>query len=317
MPFSPETRRITDGEWESHKSRILQLYITSQCTLGGSNGVIETMAKEGFTATAPQYEHRFRKWKVRKNNTRAEYERLIYGSQQGGDITQVSRKISTPKLRRARRRYAPRLPQGEDSISHEHGDTTRAEGGHMSAFESETGLPSAEIDVTARIMPIDIDIDGNVSSLILPNNDLGIVDWDVDMIDETYSGFPLEVLNDFAWETHISPVGPLAVSGFSENPFDRRIYSKWPSTSTSGALTNSGDSNLLFKFLNILTGSISTSRCSTALPDLNDFYSLKVFAGEDWSQVDDLPDEVALEARFDGRLIASAINGFAGLNDVS
>lgn len=44
-----ETRRISDEEWERHKTRILELY--RERRLQGTDGVLEMMEKEGFVAT--------------------------------------------------------------------------------------------------------------------------------------------------------------------------------------------------------------------------------------------------------------------------
>lgn len=68
-----------------------------------------------------------------------------------------------------------------------------------------------------------------------------------------------------------------------------------------------------------MTKSDPTSRGPTPSPIFDIFkslYSVENFAGEDWSLVESKPASIALEARFDGRLIASIINGFAGLENV-
>lgn len=90
-------------------------------------------------------------------------------------------------------------------------------------------------------------------------------------------------------------------------------YGRWLTAPTPGALARTSN-NVVYKFLNIITNSIPTLKRQTLLPVLNHLFSLKDFAGEDWSQFSELAGDVALEARLDGRLIMSASNGFAGLD---
>ncbi|KAI1097473.1 hypothetical protein F4804DRAFT_351583 [Jackrogersella minutella] len=53
MPISSTTQRIPQQEWNSRRDRIRELYLGRGLKLVGPDGVIEAMAKEGFTATQP------------------------------------------------------------------------------------------------------------------------------------------------------------------------------------------------------------------------------------------------------------------------
>ncbi|KAI1653139.1 hypothetical protein F4813DRAFT_282235 [Daldinia decipiens] len=326
MPISPETRRITDREWEDHKLRICELYIDLGRKLEGNDGVIETMAKEGFTATVPQYEHRFRKWRVRKNIKRAEWERIINETRQGGEITHIDRTISRPQLQRARRRYIPRVHRGKESVSRNYDDTTRVEVGHMSELESQRSILSAEIDVnTTTTMAVGAEINGVVSSqnmqdFTLSNEYSNTINYDADMIDSlnfndpflesvAFDPFQINMRDRHYWLPPLPSTQLVAM-------FIKGVYNKWLTIPRPGALTKTSDSNFLWKFMNAVTKPVLTSRSLTSPPALANFSSLEVFAGEEWSQFDRLPDDVALEARFDGRLIASIINGFVGLESI-
>ncbi|KAI1751521.1 hypothetical protein F4782DRAFT_504254 [Xylaria castorea] len=118
MPVSQTTTRITRGEWEYRKHRLIKLYLDLGLRLSGPNGVIETMANEGFIATKAQYEHQFRIWNMRKNMKRHEYERIIQGRQDGGELAPITlegRVISNARSKRALRRYARGITQAEGS----------------------------------------------------------------------------------------------------------------------------------------------------------------------------------------------------------
>ncbi|KAI0012257.1 hypothetical protein F4779DRAFT_634214 [Xylariaceae sp. FL0662B] len=319
MPISPETRRIADGEWQNRKGRILELYITLGRKLEGPDGVIPTMANEGFNATVPQYEHRFRKWGVRKNRKRAEWERIIHGTQQGGGTTQFNQTISSPKLQRARRRYASRMHQGAQSVSSDYDNTTQAEGGHMTV-DAVDGIASTR----------------DTQPLTSSNDYSDVVNGDVNMntID----------LDDCVYEPNHHtppPSGYLAPAisftpdlSFEEVPFRqsswlqslpsaqlvataiKRIYSNRLTTSTFGSLRNTGDSDLLGKFFDTVNQPVPFSRRLIDPPVPNSLWALKDFAGENWGRFGELSGDAAREACFDGRLIMSVINTFAGLKRI-
>ncbi|TRX89887.1 hypothetical protein FHL15_009159 [Xylaria flabelliformis] len=119
MPISQTTTRILRSEWEDRKSRLIELYLDLNLPLLGPNGVIETMANEGFAATKPQYEYQFRVWKVRKNMKRLEYERIIRERQHGVEpstITLEGRAISNARFERALRRYASGATQAQKLV---------------------------------------------------------------------------------------------------------------------------------------------------------------------------------------------------------
>lgn len=93
------------------------------------------------------------------------------------------------------------------------------------------------------------------------------------------------------------------------------IYNKWPAPTPSN-LTKTGDFNLIYKFSNTVAEIVSESERSEAIRVPDSLYSLEVLAGEESSHLDELPEAIVFEARFDGRLIASIINGFQGLGNI-
>ncbi|OTA80359.1 hypothetical protein M434DRAFT_17771 [Hypoxylon sp. CO27-5] len=121
MPSSSTTRRISPSEWKIHKDRILELYIHQKLALLGDDGVIETMKKEGFTATKSQYETQLRVWEIRKYRTSKEWVGIISEIQQnqrrGGinDIHPLDRVMPPSRIERACRRHAPKTHQITES----------------------------------------------------------------------------------------------------------------------------------------------------------------------------------------------------------
>ncbi|KAI0105842.1 hypothetical protein F4814DRAFT_455509 [Daldinia grandis] len=310
MPISPETRQITEREWEDRKLRICELYITLGRRLEGHDGVIETMANEGFTATVPQYEHRFRKWSVRKNIKRAEWERIFHDTQQGGERAQINQTISKPKPQRARRRYTPRIRQGEEPVSRNHDATTIAPDvdTEMDGVESRQDMRLA----SPKTNPIAVDCGISMMDFSdlnpLQHAPVSLI-WDSN---PSCSGVPFTV--------RLAPLNPLQAN--------RNIRWLWlPSLPSSQFVTRviedilakTSDPHLLEKFSNAMTKPEFTPGDPKSPLILNIFkslYSLENFAGEDWSLIESQPTDIALEARFDGRLIASIINGFSGFENV-
>ncbi|OTA61615.1 hypothetical protein K449DRAFT_65044 [Hypoxylon sp. EC38] len=109
MPTLPTTQHIPKQEWEKRKGRIVDLYLTHGVKLLGHDGVIETMAKEGFTATKSQYELQFRQWGLHKYMRRHELDRAIQERKQRrqrGDptpITFAGKAIPNSRIDRAER----------------------------------------------------------------------------------------------------------------------------------------------------------------------------------------------------------------------
>ncbi|GAW17972.1 hypothetical protein ANO14919_074410 [Xylariales sp. No.14919] len=120
MPTS-RTSRITQKEWEVRKRRIIELYVGDQLQLTGPDGVIETMAKEGFTATRKaQYVYQFHTWQVRKNMKRHQWEEVIRERERGEAPTPIvlgGIVLSEARTEKALRRYAHGMPQVEGSVS--------------------------------------------------------------------------------------------------------------------------------------------------------------------------------------------------------
>ncbi|KAI8944850.1 hypothetical protein F4801DRAFT_570355 [Xylaria longipes] len=193
MPTSrSNTTRIWQSEWEERKDRLIELYLGRKLKLSGPNGIIETMANDGFTATKAQYEYQFRLWKVRKNMKRHEYERIIQERQHGGESTPITlegRVISDARSERALRRYASGMPQARGSASLIIDGTARgnmaslipSRGGHtpVQNMASVATIPVTESDnsrASDMVIPLDIGpVDLNRGRL-LPEQDNEIID---------------------------------------------------------------------------------------------------------------------------------------------
>ncbi|RYC65394.1 hypothetical protein CHU98_g802 [Xylaria longipes] len=193
MPTSrSNTTRIWQSEWEERKDRLIELYLGRKLKLSGPNGIIETMANDGFTATKAQYEYQFRLWKVRKNMKRHEYERIIQERQHGGESTPITlegRVISDARSERALRRYASGMPQARGSASLIIDGTARgnmaslipSRGGHtpVQNMASVATIPVTESDnsrASDMAIPLDIGpVDLNRGRL-LPEQDNEIID---------------------------------------------------------------------------------------------------------------------------------------------
>lgn len=123
MPPSLTTPRIPPTEWEQRRVRIVNLYINQDLTLLGDNGVIETMKREGFSATKSQYETQLRGWGVRKNMTSEEWSEYFsrnQESQQGGETRELclsGKKFSTSRIKTAQRRHGRREKQATKKVA--------------------------------------------------------------------------------------------------------------------------------------------------------------------------------------------------------
>ncbi|KAI1078495.1 hypothetical protein F5B20DRAFT_547226 [Whalleya microplaca] len=162
MPISSTTRRISQKEWADHKDQIVELYLDRGYNLVGSDGVIETMAKKGFTATIAQYEKQFRVWKVRKNMKRSQWAEIIQERQQGeaAPVILSDRVISNSRLNKALRRYAPKMPPADVSVPCDNDDVAQRNTGNtgppvstacrhtpVERIASEASLASAGFDI--------------------------------------------------------------------------------------------------------------------------------------------------------------------------
>ncbi|KAI1381172.1 hypothetical protein F4677DRAFT_402343 [Hypoxylon crocopeplum] len=204
------------------------------------------MAKEGFTATISQYELQFRVWKVRKNMKRGEWDRIIQGTQRGGETTQITlsgRVISGPRIETARRRYKPRRPQTGGSVPHNddiaQGITAPpipTEGRHTSvervaseAIIQPAGFDNGTIDTATHAEIDDFNFNDGVQLLELTNGtistpsheSLSAFDFCVDITDPIHSvsfNLPAQERVDLALETGL----PLNNGPFSVDlpPFD-------------------------------------------------------------------------------------------------
>ncbi|KAI1742123.1 hypothetical protein F4680DRAFT_446197 [Xylaria scruposa] len=216
MPFPPGTRRISPEEWEEHKSRIIELFLTSRRTLDGPDGVIEMMKQEGFDATVAQYEHQFRKWNVRKNKSRTKQARLVDGAHQGGDGVQGSNQtMSRARARRVWRRPALRNHQGEELVPYNFDSTAQVISRHVPELDSEGAVLNVETDLTA------VAADAGVDRIVLNQNiqsSTGTTDdWhgaENIVVDSTSNFHISQDLSNLPWNfsnssTHEIPFSPL------------------------------------------------------------------------------------------------------------
>jgi hypothetical protein len=94
MSSTAKAERIEESLWDKHRLTIERLYVKEQRKLETKDGVIEYMKiHHGFTAryryysvisrtalttySKSQYESHFKKWRLRKNLTRAEWRQII------------------------------------------------------------------------------------------------------------------------------------------------------------------------------------------------------------------------------------------------
>ncbi|OTA69957.1 hypothetical protein K449DRAFT_10 [Hypoxylon sp. EC38] len=202
MPVSSTTRRIPLSEWGDRKDRILELYINQGLKLLGDDGVIETMKKEGFTATKSQYETQLRAWKVRKYMSSKEWTEIVPEIQQGrrrgetNDIRPLGRVMPPSRIERACRRYAPKPHQTTEICPRDddHVLSIRAESRHTSV---EQGVPEI----------MDIPPDGSPEGVI-DRSALGSLDLNFDEAnppgdDLAYSAFGAQDSDGIGFETNL------------------------------------------------------------------------------------------------------------------
>ncbi|KAI1099598.1 ankyrin [Jackrogersella minutella] len=73
--MATKKRKIPDVSWDNHKEVILNLYLTSDFSLGK---LVRVMNEDhGFSATISQFEAQLRVWKARKNLKRHDWERIL------------------------------------------------------------------------------------------------------------------------------------------------------------------------------------------------------------------------------------------------
>ncbi|XXH05505.1 hypothetical protein Hte_011935 [Hypoxylon texense] len=160
-------RRIPPAEWEGRKDRIVELYLNQNLTLSRSNGtdgVIETMEREGFIATKSQYEAKFKAWGVRKNLKQHEWTSIIptiQESRRRGEPHPVElsgRVIPSFRVDKAQRRYklgsnqaAGRVPGDNDRTAprNEVSPASTSEG-QISVIEATLGAGIESTDPTTN-----------------------------------------------------------------------------------------------------------------------------------------------------------------------
>ncbi|KAI0386491.1 hypothetical protein F5Y04DRAFT_290102 [Hypomontagnella monticulosa] len=238
-------------DWEKYRPRIEQLYITLGYQLEGADGVMETMAKQGFTATREQYHYKFRTWKLRKRKSQAE-----------SSLQQVQLQHSHVPNHRVGSAFL---------VSHRSDDITRAEGIHASELACHWNTSPTETTIAATAVALSTD-------------------------------------NLYPWLRRL-PTTELVTMTI------KSIYNQSPANASSGSLTNTSDSNLLHNLNAAMSDLIRDRWRRPQIPQ--NLFSLRAFAGENWSQFGALSDEGVLAARFDGRLLAAITNGFACLSDMT
>ncbi|KAK6949073.1 hypothetical protein Daesc_009146 [Daldinia eschscholtzii] len=215
------------------------------------------------------------------------------------------------------RKYKKRGRREETNVEAQQRETTEM----RETFQSEERTLPTAIGITANPMSIDTEA-GNFASShnmrppMLLNEDSDAADRDLIMIDSSGDNFPLHRSNNpFSSSTLYSRNIFYPVSATTR----QFLLPPLPSTQLAIAvvekiLTTVAQPFTTLGFSTAVAESVSTSEDLTyLLPVLRRLYSADVFAGEDWTRFRDLPVELELEARFDGRLIASIVNGYAGL----
>ncbi|KAI0534610.1 hypothetical protein GGR58DRAFT_505105 [Xylaria digitata] len=323
---------IDDREWDRHKARIVELYEN-----GTLRSVIDTMTQEGFTATVSQYEAKFREWKINKYVTRRA-------------ITQNDQTTRVARSRRIRRN-ATRLPREAESgprpplIGFE-SDTGMPS--TESAFEAATTTPGAETQCIAPSQNMQPSGGGDnfdhgfdfmtfvrftppvsepaspatgPAPLVAGPNDLG---WSPAPGFYSLDWLPALEPNSFTGNITPIPSGDLSLSKQRNwvRPLTsiqvgvkiiKNTYSESLATTIPNNLTRTNAFNFLYEFSNSMT----SFRSFKPIQIPSHLYSEVVITGEDWTQLSKIPEAVAPEARFGVRLIASVINRFAGLENMS
>ncbi|KAJ8119690.1 hypothetical protein ONZ43_g3417 [Nemania bipapillata] len=257
------------------------------------------MARRGFVATRAQYEHKFRQWGIQKYK-------------------------KAGRTRQPRREAVGPHEEAESVSTHPH-NLNQAEDFHMTGVESDMNILSDENDVAAATMAQSMEAHG-VASIhnVRSYEEEIIVDLSlVDVMDMINFDLPPPEPDDMNLAE--SNLRPLAFDnlGFMNSPefnvslpvAHHRVYRKLLAPSPSNTSSRTNDSNFIYKFSNIVTEIASSNRMGD-IPVPHRLYSSETFAGEDWSQLSDIPDTMACEARFDGRLLSSIINGFDGLSNI-
>ncbi|KAI1465356.1 uncharacterized protein F4812DRAFT_452331 [Daldinia caldariorum] len=194
------------------------------------------------------------------------------------------------------KKYKKRGKPEETTHEIRQGETTQT----YQTSEFQEGAPPTEIGNTADTMDVDVEEEifpwtQSTQHLISPNEDFNIADWDMTMTDSSEYSFPLHGLSNPFWDM-VSSSGNVS---FPMSVNSRQVFlPALPSTQLVVAMIETSTSHNLTHLLSVL----------------HRLYSPKFFVGEDWSRLRELPVEVELDARFDGRLIASIVNGYTVLN---
>ncbi|KAI1386394.1 uncharacterized protein F4822DRAFT_431264 [Hypoxylon trugodes] len=332
MPTLMNTRKIPTTEWEQRKSRIIELY--DERRLKGSRGVVEMMEREGFFASVAQYEHQFRKWDVSKYKTRSRGKRRQFASAKHQEEELVSRNVQDTTQFVAGHMPGPGLESaipdvitynvGDNYIPSDH-DTQLSLGVAGGRCYINYNIPMGGSCGTPNILQ---DLDSfswepfpslppeapfSVQLQPLNNDEHTTYQYPANNQSSSMSS-PLEPSSHVIFSRREWLRAPLPSAQFSAK-FIESVYSKSPIFPTSGALMETGDHHFLFEFSNIVRESLPASRRSVDIKIPHNLTSLKPFVGEEWSQLTRLPIDVRLKALFVGRLIASLVNGFSGLED--
>ncbi|KAI0892805.1 hypothetical protein F4806DRAFT_223058 [Annulohypoxylon nitens] len=180
--------------------------------------------------------------------------------------------------------------QSEESVSNDHNDTSETQEGHVP--ESESELDTAVAD------------DQDAMDVVEPDSPLhGLDDMSIQTPLPT-NGYP------FGQQTWLRPPSSSQVIA----RFILVLYSKGLATPATNALSVTSDS-IHYQFSNATTEATPFSRGLASSTALETLHSSQIFTKEDWSLLKMRLGNVTDECLFDGKLITSAINGFAGLEN--
>ncbi|KAI0547928.1 hypothetical protein F4679DRAFT_586036 [Xylaria curta] len=348
MAPSSRAKPIDDGEWERHKTQIEELYRRSNLKV-----VIDKMARKGFVATRAQYEAKFRDWNIykykrqeaNKSRSRKIQPRMLELNNEAepvspryNDANQVQGNMTIPFAENAvgATSTSPSTNiQGIASSQKIHLSGGENDFGH--GFDVTNSVEAAPlpnwVGPFSQQGPNQFDLMDLVESSTLPPGPDGFdfTNW-VGPALSSPGSVDFEALirlpqslgpNDFTRNTTSIPsnnsslseqrnwVGPLASIQVGAMII-KSTYRKSLVSATPNTLARINNSHFLYELSNIAT----KFGCSENIQIPTHLYSNIVFIGEDWSQLSEITEASALEARVDVRLISSVINGYAGLGNI-
>ncbi|KAI0867931.1 hypothetical protein GGS24DRAFT_514322 [Hypoxylon argillaceum] len=283
------TRRIPRSEWEVHKPRIIELYRDVERPLLGPDGVIETMEKEGFSATLITAREDYFAPGINNGGMTRENAASLMPTREGSALTENHALEIT-------------IPGG----SSDNGASTTADllrTGHSDLDHSTSSVDHANQGTYKLFQHNDSSLN---FSIIYPSDPLDSIDFGL-LLDEFFASNPQQwMLRKSQWRR------PSAVVAA---PFMRDIYDTTrPTPSTcivlntyslaSDLLIPAEDSNLEFYApisVTVLKGLLSSEI---------------LFGEESFQPPNNIPIDVLSTALFFSRICTSFVNGFAGLENI-